>query len=59
MVFHVAEYLSAMIALFADKDLVVAAGVRVNKGALIVQGFQRWFHGRLLVNRAVKGVKIC
>ena len=59
MVFHVAEYLSAMIALFADKVLVVAAGDRVNKGALIVQGFQRWFHWWFLVNHAVKGVKIC
>ena len=39
MVLHIAEYLCAMIALSADKNLVVPASHRVNKCALGKHGF--------------------
>ena len=38
VIFHIAEYLCAVIALFTDKNLVIAAGVWVNKGALVEPG---------------------
>ena len=41
VVFHIAEYLCAMIALFAYKDLVVAASMRVDEVALYVLIFKR------------------
>ena len=39
VIFHIAEYLCAVIALFTEENLVTAAGVRVNKGTLVVLCF--------------------
>ena len=38
VIFHIAEYWCAVIALFTDYNLVIAAGVWVNKGALVEPG---------------------
>ena len=59
MTFHIAAYLCAVIALFTDQNLVIASGVRVNKGALVDQGLYSCFQRHFWVNHAVNGVKIC
>ena len=59
VIFHIAKYLSAIIALFTDKNLIIPASLRIKNGVLIEQVFYRFFHNFLWVSHAVKGVKIC
>ena len=59
VIFHIDKYLSAIIALFTDKNLIIAASLRIENGVLIEQVFYRFFHDLFWVNHAVKGVRIC